>query len=134
MSMKPRQPASAEETLTQWNQEPVEVPAAAGVGHPKNGSTDGSATKIASPPALERRVTSLRPMRAPTTTNHMRPCCHVSDSNRNISLSFEVCPGEWGRIIRCQAQGLADEVAQDGVGHLGMGADQADESVDEDDE
>src|SRR5690625_6687904 len=55
-------------------------------------------------------------MRAPRTTNHMRPCCHVSDSNRNISLSFEVCPGEWGRIIRCQAQGLADEVAQDGVG------------------
>ncbi len=86
MSMKPRHPMSAEYTFTQWNHVPVDEPAPAVVGHTNTVRTRGSATKKARPAHFQRRVTSLRAMRATRTTPHITQEYQGMDSNKNMSF------------------------------------------------
>ena len=86
--MKPRQPASAEYTLTQWNQEPVDEPAPAVVGHTKIVRMIGRATKKPSPAHYRRRVTSLNAIRAAVTTSHITEEYQGIVTNRNMGITF----------------------------------------------
>jgi hypothetical protein len=68
-------------------------PAPAVCGQTKIVSTTGRATKNASPAARQRRVTSLRPMSAASTTHHMTAEYHGIDSNRNtVAASLRAVP------------------------------------------
>src|SRR5450756_2607471 len=98
MSMKPRQPASAEYTLTQWNQVPVDDPSPAVFGQTKIVRAIGYATESASTAALLRRDASLSAISAASTTNHMRPACQLMSPNKNLSLIHISEPTRLGMI------------------------------------
>ena len=82
-------PASAEYTLTQWNQLPVLDPSPAVFGHTKIVRMIGSTMNSTIAARLLERAISLASMRAATTATHMSAEYQGMDSNRNISsLAF----------------------------------------------